>query len=399
MLLGIHLLYLTTVVAFKGTKGTLSRVGFILIILIAVTGYRDSGKKNLEHGSEPQPERGLCTYSTGECIRHPTLSGKMVDESEDVYIEHRVGVNERACLLRAFFNWRFCGSVPWEPLTMIYQPTGVNRSFPSAEAVEAALQKATEPLTGSGDDVQVNGLWAHEKGGSMTDVQATQSQISGMGGWKLAFVWVRDHVSDSKLHHSPQPFNGELGVDKWVMDIFRAKRNGFFIDLAADDAVLHSNTLTLERIGWEGLCIEAQSKYMPRLLHRKCKVVQAMVTQAVGENVMFNSQGVCGSGCAHVINKEVPMDDISPDNIEIHQSVTFERIIRDFRVPPVIDFLSLDIEGSEDAAMSTFPWNTHTILSAAVERPSKALISLLLYNSIHLVKHVQTQDGKSLLHT
>ena len=50
------------------------------------------------------------------------------------------------------------------------------------------------------------------------------------------------------------------------------------MDLAANDAVKLSNTLTLEQMfGWKGLCIEPNPGYMKGYLHRKCQLVQAVV--------------------------------------------------------------------------------------------------------------------------
>ncbi len=385
-------------------------VGILLLYSLAVTAEnndydatqaidRNNGFPNFmpPHGPEPQPGRGQCIFLAHKCVSHPEMAGKELDEREAVYSTLDVGTDEQSCLLRAFANWRFCGSIPWEPVTMVYKPTYASRSFPSDEAVEEALQRQIQPLTGSGDGAHVSGLWSHERGAApLHEIPATQSRSDGMGEWKLAFVWVKDHVSEisANARSFPQGFNGELGVDMWVFGLFHGKQNGFFIDLAANEAVAYSNTLTLERLGWEGLCIEAQSMYIPRLLHRKCKVVQAVVTGELGAYVAFNNQGHCGRNCGHVVKNESELLDMAPENMESYHSVTFERIIRDFRVPEVIDFLSLDIEGSEEDAMSTFPFETHKILSAAIERPTESLVLLLGRNLLHFVMHLHDQDGE-----
>jgi hypothetical protein len=400
---------------FSGNGLSFLSVGFLLIFSQTITAAYDDAATHDDNktglpklmppdGPKPQPGRGLCTFSMYECARYPEMAGKMQDERENVYTELNVGQNEEGCLRRAFWNWKFCGSLPWEPVTMTYQPTGARRSFPTDEAVEEAARKATAPLTGSGDGAHVSGLWLNEQGTALREITASPNWSHGMGEWKLAFVWVRDHVSESfpaPFEYDrgfPRLFNGELGVDKWVMGLFHSKPNGFFIDLAANEAVAYSNTLSLERLGWEGLCIEAQSLHIPRLLHRKCKVVQALVTREMDQHVTFNKHGSCGSNCAHVVRHESQLDEIRPSDIEIYPSVTFERIIRDFRVPAVIDFLSLDIEGSEEDAMSTFPFRTHKILFAAIEVPTQALVDLLQQNSMHFIMHLEKQDGEFVIH-
>jgi hypothetical protein len=43
-----------------------------------------------------------------------------------------------------------------------------------------------------------------------------------------------------------------LWQDTWVVVLYEGKREGFFVDLAASDAVEGSNTLALERdYGWQ----------------------------------------------------------------------------------------------------------------------------------------------------
>merc|ERR1719433_2070174 len=52
--------------------------------------------------------------------------------------------------------------------------------------------------------------------------------------------------------------HSQVGQDMLVQSLLRCKRNGFFVDLAANDAVKLSNTLMLERdFQWNGICVEA----------------------------------------------------------------------------------------------------------------------------------------------
>ena len=56
------------------------------------------------------------------------------------------------------------------------------------------------------------------------------------------------------------PWHAQHGQDELVVEVLLQKRNGFFVDLAAGDAIQWSNTLSLERLfDWSGLCIEPQA--------------------------------------------------------------------------------------------------------------------------------------------
>jgi hypothetical protein len=68
------------------------------------------------------------------------------------------------------------------------------------------------------------------------------------------------------------------GQDVAVAKFFNFKRDGFFVDLAANDAVWASNTFSLEQnFGWKGICIEANPQYWYRLSFRNCHVVGGIV--------------------------------------------------------------------------------------------------------------------------
>lgn len=77
-------------------------------------------------------------------------------------------------------------------------------------------------------------------------------------GWKTISVFVGDST-----YGSPTRWNSQVKQDETVAAIFNHKTNGYFVDLAANDAVNMSNTWSLERYyDWSGACIEANSEYM-----------------------------------------------------------------------------------------------------------------------------------------
>ena len=76
-------------------------------------------------------------------------------------------------------------------------------------------------------------------------------------GWKTIHVYVGNETDDphSVFNHAYSPahhiWHSQVGQDKTVA-LLTQGAPGFFVDLAANDAVKLSNTLTLERdFGWE----------------------------------------------------------------------------------------------------------------------------------------------------
>jgi hypothetical protein len=153
--------------------------------------------------------------------------------------------------------------------------------------------------------------------------------------------------------------------------------NGYFIDLAANDAKDLTNTLVLERHGWKGLCIEPNPIYWYGLSHRKCTVVGAVVG-GTKKKVQVKFRGVFG-GILRNMDQKLANRKKEPDaTTEDRYTAPISEVLQLYQVPHTIDYLSLDVEGSEYEIMKDFPFGEYTIKILTVERPSKKLKELLL---------------------
>ena len=84
-------------------------------------------------------------------------------------------------------------------------------------------------------------------------------------GWHPIHVFFGD---ESGLNISPgDQWFAQVHQDEIVLDLIG--ENGFFLDLAANDAKEYSNTLALEKHGWNGVCVEPNPGYWYGLSHRK----------------------------------------------------------------------------------------------------------------------------------
>jgi hypothetical protein len=167
----------------------------------------------------------------------------------------------------------------------------------------------------------------------------------------------------------------QVGQDSIILDLLGS--NGYFIDLAANDALDLTNTLALERKGWTGLCVEPNSVYWYGLSHRKCTVVGALVAGTKSEQVKVKFRGVFGGIVGKLDNKLANFKK-EPDTPEVTRyTAPIREVLNKFQVPKTIDYLSLDVEGSEYEIMKDFPFETYTIRVLTVERPNKKLKALL----------------------
>lgn len=105
------------------------------------------------------------------------------------------------------------------------------------------------------------GLWGYLIGSSLHASTTSSSDNvspranpgnlrSSRDGWKIFHVFYGDA---STLKRSRTGWYSQVKQDEVVSALFRNKKNGFFIDLASNDAVTLSNTFALEeRYDWDG---------------------------------------------------------------------------------------------------------------------------------------------------
>ncbi len=170
-------------------------------------------------------------------------------------------------------------------------------------------------------------------------------------------------------------FTSQLGQDEFILLLNSYKKDGYFVDLAANDYSFLSNTAGIEKYyKWKGICIEPNFQYHENLLkHRKCTLVSNPVYSKNNHVVHFHlddwASGIVGED----------MDNKKEEKLDLKlQTVTLQEILDYLKAPKVIDYLSLDVEGGEMHVMQHLLHNTDYIfLTMTVERPTPHLHSLL----------------------
>ena len=75
-----------------------------------------------------------------------------------------------------------------------------------------------------------------------------------------------------------------------------------------------------------------------------------------------------------------------------HRTVAVRKILQDFQAPPVIHYLSLDVEGSEWSVLQTFPFDAHRVLVITIERPDLCVRTLLRQHGYLYLRDLTGQD-------
>lgn len=235
--------------------------------------------------------RGRCLFTTARCSRYPVYSGVIVDESEEAYSALNVGEDAASCLNRAQINWEKCGSFPAHPVAMLYLGSGRIApqwaSFPPDAEVAAFVDAAQSPLSGQGDPasggwktihawvegsshgglppVPAPGLRLDHLMRALRDGMTREEAARGVIEVEQVRALLGGLLERMETEHGaavrPGVWNGQFMQDELVAAVLNGQRGGFFLDLAAFDAVSLSNSLALERdYGWRGICIEVASE-------------------------------------------------------------------------------------------------------------------------------------------
>ena len=213
-------------------------------------------------------------------------------------------------------------------------------------------------------------------------------------GWKTVHMYIGN---SSVTHHDKNKaelyaparknqtsfWSSQAGQDITVAAIFNNKTGGYFVDLAANNAIYLSNTYALEvGFDWNGLCIEGNTRYLWDLAHRKCTVVSAVVWNESDSLVPFTTGGDELGG---VISETADNKNKHARHV-LMPGVSLQKILVAMRSPSVIDYLSLDVEGVEEIILQGFDFDKYTFLVITVERPKPMLKLMLTRNGYVFLK-------------
>jgi hypothetical protein len=408
------------------------------------------GIHGYEHDDREQPWPTLlpiCLFTTRWCPMHPEVSSQLVWEKKSRLERSTTHHQQQVlCLARAETYWRWCGEVAEAPLSMIFMHDSLSNAswstYPEdgGEGASRRVGREGQKLVGS-YETESSGwrrlhAWVQDQelvvappaGGGSGVAPRMEDLVAALRNWNALVPDPLKHgafsvdTAEAVVAHVyghcqsywwegmgaaslPAAWHGEILQDWWVVTLLDAMTGGFFVDLAAYDAVAYSNSYALERdYGWGGICIEPQANHWKGLLHRKCVAVAAVVGHAIGAEVEFDIQ--YGSGVAGVVSDDMPNRGASRkqrDSEESHwgaeapkrvtyRTVTVGKILQDFKAPPVIHYLSLDMEGSEHLVLQTFPFDLHRVLVITIERPDLCARTILRQQSYVYLRDLAGQD-------
>ncbi len=197
--------------------------------------------------------------------------------------------------------------------------------------------------------------------------------------------------------------NSQSGQDLWVIELFRSKQNGYFLEIGGGDGLWISNTLLLEKeLGWKGILVEPTSAFERLVTNRPNCIADNSCIASVRKTVtlfeildrgqLMLSRKAKQNSLLSMVREDLAADEGHKLNSDWgafqrayqKEAVPLEEVLRKHGAPPVIDYFSLDVEGFEYEILKNFPFNEYVFSCLGVERPPAELHKLLGENGYSL---------------
>ncbi len=182
-----------------------------------------------------------------------------------------------------------------------------------------------------------------------------------------------------------QRSKSQIFQDLLVLFLLGEKEGGFFVEFGAANGISLSNSFLLERsFGWRGILAEPARIWHKALAeNRGCAIDRRCVWSRSGETLEFNETD---NSELSTLNQYSMRDNHSKARRLGHsysvETVSLCDLLKDHGAPPVIDYLSVDTEGSEYEILSNFDFSAYAVSLITVEHnyasPDRENIAKLL---------------------
>ena len=176
-----------------------------------------------------------------------------------------------------------------------------------------------------------------------------------------------EYTNNFSISNNTTKSYSQINQDIWVLEKTNFKRNGYYIDIGCADGEKISNTFLLDKhYNWSGLAIDINAR---NVINRTCNVFKGLVydEEKVVEFVKADFNLDFSGIKDHLTNIFRLKDRTKTSPIEKHQTIVTQKVFDAYNVPQYIDFLSLDVEGSELNVLKGIDFNKHIFKIIMIE--------------------------------
>jgi FkbM family methyltransferase len=157
-------------------------------------------------------------------------------------------------------------------------------------------------------------------------------------------------------------WQGELNQDQFVINTLQQKTHGYFVEFGAMNGREYSNTWVLEKhYHWNGILSEPNPRFHQELAsNRSCIIDNRAVWSETGSQLNF----VCRD---HGFSELAQPEKTYSEPMILVSSVSLNDLLDAHHAPDVIDYISMDTEGSELDILKSFDWSRRTVMIWTIE--------------------------------
>ncbi|MGE0862909.1 MAG: FkbM family methyltransferase [Vicinamibacterales bacterium] len=182
-------------------------------------------------------------------------------------------------------------------------------------------------------------------------------------GRDLEFLRTLPHADAPRLLANLGASRAQLRQDLFVLSELNFKREGFFVEFGATNGVDLSNTYLLEKaFGWTGILAEPANSWHSALHENRTAHIETRCVWAVsGELLPFNEVNVGSLSTIASFNA-------ADEHAETRrlgrtykvESISLNDLLEKFNAPKVVDYLSIDTEGSEFEILNNVDYDRYS---------------------------------------
>lgn len=161
----------------------------------------------------------------------------------------------------------------------------------------------------------------------------------------------------------PKPTFSQINQDLAVLTYYNNKKNGYFVEIGASNGITLSNTYLLETTyNWKGICVEPIPKMFNELVinrpNSKCYNMAVYNMSNTMLNFDIANNNTLLSGISTHIDKHKNIVDDNKKTIIVN-TITINDMLDNASAPNIIEYLSLDTEGSEYEILKELNFNKY----------------------------------------
>ena len=188
--------------------------------------------------------------------------------------------------------------------------------------------------------------------------------------------------------------------DMFVLSQLNFKRGGFFVEFGATNGIDHSNTYLLEKeFGWTGILAEPALCWHDELRKsRKVAIDTQCVWKESNQTLPFHETDVADLSTIDIYRNEDRHREMRVHGRRYEvPTISLQDLLIKHHAPKLIDYLSIDTEGSELDILNSFDFERHSFRIITCEHnftPARDKIYNLLFRKgyTRTLEHLSKQD-------